>query len=91
VVDVLMEGDKITGAITESKSGRQAILAKRVIDCTGDADVAYLCGSPYTSLPLSESLGCTTVFSVAKVDKEKFDAHVAANPRTYADWDEGDW
>ena len=35
------------GIITESKSGRRAILADRVIDCTGDADVAYLAGAEY--------------------------------------------
>ena len=39
VVDPIMEGDTIKGVITESKSGRQAILAKRVIDATGDADM----------------------------------------------------
>ncbi len=37
----------LQGIITESKSGRQAILAERVIDCTGDADVAYLAGAEY--------------------------------------------
>ena len=35
------------GIITESKSGRRAILAERVIDCTGDADIAYLAGADY--------------------------------------------
>ena len=35
-VDVVMEGDAIKGIITESKSGRQAVLAKVVIDSTGD-------------------------------------------------------
>ena len=36
----------IRGIITESKSGRSALLAKVVIDCTGDADVAYRAGVP---------------------------------------------
>ena len=35
------------GVITESKSGRMAILANRVIDCTGDADIAFLAGAQY--------------------------------------------
>ena len=43
---VVMDGDNICGVITESKSGRGAILAKVVIDCTGDADVAYRAGVP---------------------------------------------
>ncbi|MBT4268957.1 MAG: FAD-dependent oxidoreductase, partial [Deltaproteobacteria bacterium] len=45
--DVIMEGNTIKGVITESKSGRQAILAKRVIDATGDADIAFHAGVPY--------------------------------------------
>ena len=46
-VEAIMDNDTIKGIITESKSGRQAILADRVIDCTGDADVAYLAGAEY--------------------------------------------
>ncbi len=52
-VDVLMyaflagtitEGREIKGVIIESKAGREAILAKTVIDCTGDGDVAFKSG-----------------------------------------------
>ena len=39
VVDVIIKDNTICGVITESKSGRNGILAKRVIDCSGDADV----------------------------------------------------
>lgn len=35
VVAPIMDGDAIVGVITESKSGREAILARRVIDATG--------------------------------------------------------
>ncbi len=47
VVDVILEGGSIGGVITESKSGRRAILAKRVIDATGDGDVAARAGAPF--------------------------------------------
>lgn len=40
----LKEGDDVTGIIIESKCGREAILAKTVIDCTGDGDVAFRAG-----------------------------------------------
>ncbi len=40
-----MEGDSIHGVIVENKAGRQALLAKSVIDCTGDADVAFRAGA----------------------------------------------
>ena len=42
----IMDGSRITGAIVESKAGREAILAERVIDATGDADVAHRAGAP---------------------------------------------
>ena len=43
-VDAVVEGDEVKGVIVESKSGRQAILADVVIDCTGDGDVAVAAG-----------------------------------------------
>ncbi len=37
-------GGCVKGVIIESKAGREAILAKTVIDCTGDGDVAFRAG-----------------------------------------------
>ena len=37
--DVIREGNEVKGVVIESKAGREAILARTVIDCTGDADV----------------------------------------------------
>src|SRR5689334_357183 len=45
-VGVVIDHDRILGIITESKGGREAILGKVVIDCTGDADVAFRAGVP---------------------------------------------
>jgi len=84
--EVIMDGNVIKGVITESKSGRYAILAQRVVDCTGDADVAHLAGVPYRKTPKDEMMGVTTVFSCAGVDKEKFLQYTRENPATYADW-----
>ena len=42
--DVIKEGNDVQGVIIESKAGREAILAKTVIDCTGDGDVAFRAG-----------------------------------------------
>ncbi len=44
VAGVAREGTRITGVFTESKSGREFIRAKIVIDATGDGDVAALAG-----------------------------------------------
>lgn len=43
----IMDGKRITGAIIENKNGRQAIMAKVVIDATGDGDIAARAGVPY--------------------------------------------
>ena len=46
VTEPIVVGDEIRGFIIENKNGRQAILARQVIDCTGDADLAYRAGAP---------------------------------------------
>ena len=44
VVAAVKDGRRVRAVITESKSGREAWLAKRFIDCTGDGDLAALAG-----------------------------------------------
>lgn len=46
-VNAIMDGNTIKGVFIESKSGRLAILAKVVIDCTGDGDVFHWAGEGY--------------------------------------------
>jgi hypothetical protein len=41
----LMEGGAVRGAIFESKSGRQAVRAKVVVDATGDGDLHAMAGA----------------------------------------------
>lgn len=87
----VMDGDVVTGAIVESKAGREAILAKRVIDATGDADVAYRAGAVTLKNPKEEMIGASVMFSMSGVDKTRFIEHVKANPHTYSDWAYGEW
>lgn len=47
ISDVIKEDGEVKGVIIENKSGRQAVYAKRVIDCTGDADVIAFAGAPF--------------------------------------------
>ena len=84
--DVVLEGSALRGIITESKSGRQAILAKCVIDATGDADIAFRAGAPCYKTPTDEMMGVTVMFSCAGVDRQRFLDYVQQNPSTYADW-----
>ncbi len=87
----ILEGDTITGIITESKAGREAILAKRVIDATGDADVAHRAGAPTRKTPIEHMQAASVMFHLAGVDKRAFMAGVRADPQTYADWSTGEW
>jgi flavin-dependent dehydrogenase len=43
----VMEGNKVKGVIFESKSGRQAVMAKVVIDSTGDGDLLPYAGADF--------------------------------------------
>lgn len=85
-VAAIMDGDTIKGVITESKSGRQAILAERVIDATGDADIADRAGAPCRKTPKEEMMGVTVMFSCIGVDQQRFRDYVKANPVSYKDW-----
>jgi ribulose 1,5-bisphosphate synthetase/thiazole synthase len=87
-VDVIFEDGSncLKGIVTESKSGRQVVLAQRIIDCTGDADIAHLAGASYRKTPKDKMLGMTTVFNASGVDKERFLQYTEAQPATYADW-----
>jgi ribulose 1,5-bisphosphate synthetase/thiazole synthase len=88
----VMEGDGIVGIITESKAGREAILARRVIDATGDADVAHRAGAPTHLTPREQMMGVSVMFHLAGVDKRRFMEGIAADPQTYRDWaGNGEW
>lgn len=47
VVASVKENNKVKSVIIESKSGRQAILPKYVIDCSADADIVAKIGAPF--------------------------------------------
>jgi hypothetical protein len=82
----IVEDGAIRGVITESKSGREAILAKRVVDATGDADMAARAGAPVRKTPREEMLAASVMFSMTGVNKGRFLEEVKADPQTYRDW-----
>jgi ribulose 1,5-bisphosphate synthetase/thiazole synthase len=87
----ILEGDRIAGIVTESKAGRQAILARVVIDASGDADVAHRAGAPTVKTPAELMQAASVMFHLAGVDKEAFLAAVKAEAPTYKDWSTGEW
>jgi len=46
VVAPILERDRVTGVFIETQSGRRAVLARQVVDCSGDAHVAWMAGAP---------------------------------------------
>jgi hypothetical protein len=87
----VMEGDRIAGIIVESKAGREAILARVVIDASGDADVAHRAGAPTLKTPAEHMQAASVMFHLAGVDKAAFMAEVRRDPQTYKDWSTGEW
>jgi ribulose 1,5-bisphosphate synthetase/thiazole synthase len=88
----LTHAGAVIGVVTESKAGREAILAKRVIDATGDADIAARAGAPFRMNPKEKMMAVSVMFSMSGVNKRRFIDAVKADPQTYADWSgNGEW
>jgi hypothetical protein len=46
IIDVILDGDRITGVVAACKSGLRVIKAQIVVDCSGDADIAAMSNAP---------------------------------------------
>ena len=57
-VDVIQDGDAVKGVVFQSKQGPQAILAKQVVDATGDGDIFFAAGCGYRQI--SHAIGFVT-------------------------------
>jgi hypothetical protein len=65
----VMDGSRIQGAITESRSGREAFYARSFVDCTAYGDLAAFAGAEYTEpndYAVANSIG------VGNVNVEKY-------------------
>ena len=91
VVATIVEKGTLKGVITESKAGREAILADRIVDATGDADLASMAGAIVSKAAPEKLMGASVMFSMSGVNKKAFIEHVKADPQTYADWAGGEW
>ena len=74
LVDVLREGNRITGVIAAMKEGLAIFRAKTFIDCTGDADVAHFAGAPTWSGNKANGLmqPATLFFEMGNLDRDVF-------------------
>ncbi len=69
-VDAIMDGNTIRGAVFESKSGRQAVLADVVVDATGDGDVFGAAGAEHERRIYHIGLPCR-IGNLDRVDRAK--------------------
>lgn len=72
--EALMEGNRVIGVTFQSKEGRKAILASKVIDCTGDGDIFASAGCAYEKEYSGDdrSYNVSVVFRLGNVDSEEF-------------------
>ncbi|MBN2469019.1 MAG: FAD-dependent oxidoreductase [Deltaproteobacteria bacterium] len=83
----IVENDQVKGVIFESKSGRQAILAKVVIDATGDGDLLPSAGADFTA-KMDVHLrirNLAVVFKMGNVDLDTFIKFRQTEPEKYAE------
>lgn len=76
----IMDGNRATGVIVETKEGAQAIRAEVVIDATGDLDVAASAGAAF----IEGSYIVTTVSRIGGVDTEEAERFQFEEPEEFA-------
>lgn len=85
VTDVIMEGNTVKGVIFESKSGRQAVLGKVVIDSTGDGDLIPWTGEESDSYidPNDRITHLCFGYYIGGVEWRAFDRFMSTRPDDY--------
>ncbi|MBQ2993618.1 MAG: FAD-dependent oxidoreductase [Alistipes sp.] len=84
VVDTIVENGCVKGVIIESKAGREVILAKSVIDCTGDGDVAFRAGVECTKGDENGGMQPPTLMYLMKgVEMQKLRDAICNEPEKY--------
>jgi hypothetical protein len=70
----LVEGTTAKGIVFESKSGRQAVLAKVIIDATGDGDIFASAGAPFDIKmdPKMRSSHLALTFRLGNIDSNRY-------------------
>jgi hypothetical protein len=69
LVGAIVEGSRVRGVITESRSGREAIYARCFVDCTGYGDLAARAGARFSE---PNDYAVCNSFGLANVDVEKY-------------------
>lgn len=90
VADVVMDGNAVRGVVLESKAGRQAMLAKVVVDASGDGDVFAAAGAEHEqrlhAIGLVHRLGNVDRADMAKLQTAGFKNLGALEPLPSVRW-----
>ena len=88
LADTIVTDGVLRGVVVESKSGREALLAKVLADATGDADVAAHAGVP---LRLKTDGVHSLCFRLGKVDTDAFVGYFREHPDQFPEFMDVDW
>ena len=82
----IVESNSVNGIIFESKSGRQAIKARVVIDCTGDGDILASAGAEYDDAldPALRSSKLALIFRLGNIDVPAYMNYKTSYPERHA-------
>ena len=85
VTGVLGKGSAVEGVVVHSKSGREEVRGKFIIDATGDGDIAAWAGAPFQKgTDDGELMACTLCFMVGGVNTAKLRQYLLDNPDEFA-------
>jgi hypothetical protein len=89
ISDAIVESGDLKGLILETRSGREAIMAKMVVDATGDSEVARRAGAAvHTS---KRDNVHTLIFRLGNVDVDRLVQYFVDNPGQYPEYMDVDW
>ena len=65
--------DSLEALLVLSKGGNRAVRGRTFVDCTGDADIAALCGVPFVlGREDGKTMGMSLLFALTNVDTDRF-------------------
>lgn len=82
-VDVVKDGNTVTGVVVEHVSGRQTLHAKVFIDCTGEGEIAARAGAPFEVLPKEQMEPHSLAFTADGVEWDKVLRYIKDNPQEF--------
>ncbi len=82
-VGCLRENRTVKGVIIENKSGRQAVLGKVFVDCSGDGDLCFFAGADFEKGKNGSTQPMTALFRVGGADTGRMLDFVKHNKRRF--------